>query len=187
MIRLFVGLELPPDLAGRLSALGFGLPGAHWVAARNLHLTLRFIGEVNEGVAEDIDAALTAVTTPAFPLTLDGLGLFGDRRRAHTLWAGVEHSEALTRLQHRIEAAVTGTGQPPEPRRFSPHISLARIKETPPTRIQDFIAATGRLRQTLTVESFALFRSTLTRNGAEYDVLERYGLSATDDLSILGA
>lgn len=177
MIRLFVGLEVPPDLAERLAAQGSGLPGARWVPARNLHLTLRFIGEVDEAAAEEIHDRLTEVAAPPFTLTLAGLGLFGDRHRAHTLWQGVERSDELFRLAARIEAAVVRAGQPPEPRKFSPHISLARVKQTTPGRIQEFIlAAPPHRAEPLPVTGFALFRSTLARGGPEYDVLERYPL-----------
>ncbi|MDO8608490.1 MAG: RNA 2',3'-cyclic phosphodiesterase [Phaeospirillum sp.] len=177
MIRLFTAIELPPELAGRLAAQGFGLPGARFVPARNLHLTLRFIGEVDEAAAEEVHTQLTSVTAPPFTLTLTGLGLFGDRHRAHTLWQGVERSDALGLLAGRVEAAVVRAGQPPETRKFSPHITLARIKETSPARIQAFISAVPpHHADSVPVDGFCLFRSTLTRGGPEYDVLERYPL-----------
>lgn len=177
MIRLFTAIELPAELAERLAAQGVGLPGARWVAAHNLHLTLRFIGEVDEAAAEEIHAQLLAVTAPPFTLTLAGLGLFGDRHRAHTLWQGVERSAALALLAGRVDAAVVRAGLPPEPRKFAPHISLARIKDSPPGRIQAFIAAAPSHRaETVAVDGFALFRSILGRHGPEYDVLERYPL-----------
>ena len=177
MIRLFVGLGLPPDVAERLAAQGFGLPGARWVPARNLHLTLRFVGEVNEATATLLHEQLCLVVQPVFALTLAEIGVFGDRHRAHTLWQGVDKSEALTRLAARVELAAIKAGQQPEPRKFSPHITLARVKETAPARIQDFIAAASpRRAEMVPVDEFCLFRSTLSRHGPEYDVLERYPL-----------
>ena len=177
MIRLFVGLDLPPDLAADIAKLGFGLPGARWVAERNLHLTLRFIGEIDEGAAEDLHHALLEVEAEAFPVTLDGFGLFGDRHRARTLWLGVAASPPLHRLAAKVEQAAQRAGQPPEPRRFNPHITLARLSDTPAARLQDFIASAPALRGTVfPVERFTLFRSTLGRGGAEYDRLERYGM-----------
>ena len=177
MIRLFVGLGLPSGVAERLAAQGFGLPGARWVPARNLHLTLRFIGELNEADALELHEQLSLVSQPTFTLTLAGIGVFGDRHRAHTLWQGVDKSEDLIRLAARVELAAIKAGQKPEPRKFAPHITLARIKETAPARIQEFLAAVPPHRMDVVpVEEVLLFRSTLGRNGPEYDVLERYPL-----------
>ncbi|EME69386.1 2'-5' RNA ligase [Paramagnetospirillum caucaseum] len=177
MIRLFVGIGFDDDLTARIAALQQGLPGARWIAPANLHLTLRFIGEVDEEVAEEIHHGLKTLAEPPFALTLSGLGLFGDRHQAHTLWLGVERSAALSRLAARVDGAVVQAGGRPEPRRFNPHVTLARLKDTPPGRIQDFMDATGPFREDhLAVERFTLFRSTLGRQGAQYDALEHYPL-----------
>ncbi|RAU23779.1 RNA 2',3'-cyclic phosphodiesterase [Paramagnetospirillum kuznetsovii] len=179
MIRLFVGLDLPPALDERIAALGVGLPGARWVPARNLHLTLRFIGEVDEDTAEEIHYGLARLDVPGFDLTLTGLGLFGDSRRAHTLWLGVETSEPLGLLARLVDGAVVRAGCKPEPRRFSPHVSLARLKEADPARLQSFISEAPVFRARTPISDFALFRSVLHRDGPEYDVLERYPLGPT--------
>lgn len=177
MIRLFVGIGFDEELTARITTLQRGLPGARWIEPANLHLTLRFIGEVDEDLAEDIHRGLGALVEPPFALTLAGLGLFGDRHQAHTLWLGVERSEALSRLAARIESAAVQAGAEPETRRFNPHVTLARLKNTPPGRIQDFIDATGPFREEhVAVERFTLFRSTLGRQGAHYDALEHYSL-----------
>ena len=177
MIRLFVGIGFDQDLTARIATLQQGLPGARWIDPANLHLTLRFIGEVDEDLAEEIHHGLAALVEPPFALTLTGLGLFGDRRRAHTLWLGVERSEALSRLAARIDGAVTQAGASPEPRKFNPHVTLARLKDTPPGRIQDFIDATGHFREEhVAVERFTPFRSILGRQGSQYDALEHYPL-----------
>lgn len=177
MIRLFVGIGFDQDLAARIATLQRGLPGARWVEPANLHLTLRFIGEVEEDLAEEIHHNLAALAEPPFALTLSGLGLFGDRHQAHTLWLGVERSESLSRLAARVDGAVVQAGAKPEPRKFNPHVTLARLKDTPPGRLQDFIDATGHFREEhVAVERFTLFRSTLGRQGAQYDALEHYAL-----------
>lgn len=177
MIRLFVGIGFDEELVTRIAALRLGLPGARWVERDNLHLTLRFIGEVDEGLAEDIHHGLTGLAEAPFALTLTGLGLFGDRHRARTLWLGVERSEPLSRLAARVESVVARAGCQPDPHRFNPHVTLARLKDTPPRRIQDFIAATGYFREEhVAVERITLFRSTLSRHGAHYDALEHYRL-----------
>src|SRR5579862_4623867 len=106
MLRLFVGIEFPPELKLRLSLLQSGFAGAKWIDPGNFHLTLRFIGEVDEGVASDIDAALLRLSAPRFPLTLAGVGQFGTRM----LWVGVEKSAALLQLQAKVENALQRAG-----------------------------------------------------------------------------
>ena len=95
MIRLFVALELPATVRERLAGLGGGVPGARWTEVHNLHLTVRFIGEVENGLIPDIDEALAGVSAPAFDLVLDGVGQFGSGSRSRILWGGVERNEAL--------------------------------------------------------------------------------------------
>lgn len=176
MIRLFVGLPLAPDLAARLAALAGGIPGARWVEARNLHVTLRFVGEVEDGLAEDLHDALATIAAPPFTLAVDGFGTFGSRK-PHSLFAHVVPDEPLERLQHKIEAQVVRSGLPPEPRRFQPHVTLARLNASPPGRIQDFIQRNSPFFATpMPVSHFTLFRSHLSRNGAEYEAVAEYPL-----------
>ncbi|OAN50256.1 2'-5' RNA ligase [Paramagnetospirillum marisnigri] len=177
MIRLFVALELPPATRARLVALGGGLEGARWVEFHNLHLTLRFIGEVDEAQAEDIHHELASIRAEPLDWVLSGLGLFGDRHRAHTLWAGVELSDALERLAAKVDAAVLRAGVKPDPKRYTPHVTLARLKNTPPPRIQAFMAGCPVIGpEVIPAEEFCLYRSRLGRHGPDYDVLERYPL-----------
>lgn len=175
-IRLFVGLELPDEVAARLGGLAVGIPGARWVEPRNLHITLRFIGEVDEGMGHDIHDSLAEIAEPALPVALEGVGLFGGRQ-AHTLFAGVERSPALVHLRDKVERAVVRTGQPPEPRKFNPHVTLARLKDAPTGRLQAFIAGNSPFHAgPWTAAHVTLFRSRLGRGGAEYEALERYQL-----------
>ena len=95
MIRLFVALPLPAAIRERLAGLGGGVPGARWTEVQNLHLTIRFIGEVENGLIPDIDEALAGVSAPALDLVLDGVGQFGSGSRSRILWGGVERNEAL--------------------------------------------------------------------------------------------
>ncbi len=117
MICLFVGVGLPADIRMRLSALGAGVPGARWVPPENLHLTLRFIGEVTETDAEDIHDTLLSVRTKAFDIALSGVGHFESKGQVHTLWAGIEKNPELTALRDRIEfgagAIRPGAGRAP--------------------------------------------------------------------------
>ena len=176
MIRLFVGLALPRQAEAALAGLEAGIPGARWVEARNLHVTLRFIGEVEEHVAAEIDLALAEIREPGLDLVITGFGTFGSRQ-PHALWAAVEKTPALVHLQAKVDSAVVRAGIDPEPRKFTPHVTLARLKGAPPTRIHDFIAGHSPFRVgPLAVGHFTLFRSHLGRGGAEYEALAEYPL-----------
>ncbi len=168
-MRLFVALALPDDLRDQLYALASGLPGARWVDAPNLHLTLRFIGEVDGHAAEDVDAALAGVQSRRFSVTLSGVGQFGDERRLRALWVGVEPNEALERLQAKIETALQRAGLEPEKRKFKPHVTLARFRTNPGERLRDYIVQRALFRaDPFEVREFTLFSSYLAREGAIY-------------------
>lgn len=176
MIRLFIGLDLPEDVARRLENLGGGIPGARWVAARNLHITLRFIGEVDEATAAEIDTVLAAVRAPGFALALDGFGTFG-RGKPNHLWAAVERTPDLVHLQGRVETAMSRLGLGAEGRKYLPHVTLARLSDPPVHRVQDFIAGHSPFQVgPWPVEHFVLYRSHLGRSGAEYEALAEYPL-----------
>src|SRR5207244_9920485 len=118
----------PPELKLRLSLLSTGIPGAKWVDAGNLHLTLRFIGEVGEDVAADIDDALARLRARRFTLQLAGTGVFGGGR-PRALGVGVERQPDLVSLRDKIEQALIRIGLEPEPRKFAPHVTLARLRD----------------------------------------------------------
>ena len=169
MIRLFVAIELPEDVRERLAALCSGVLGARWVARENMHISLRFIGEVDEARSEDIALALSAVSAPAFDLSLGGVGRFGNGSAARVLWAEVEKNPALFHLQGKVESALVRAGLDPEGRKFAPHVTLARLKGAPRSRVEAFIADNGLFRaRTFAVERFVLFSSFLSRSGAIY-------------------
>ncbi len=140
-MRLFVGLELPRDIRSLLAGLAArGIPGARWLPAENYHLTLRFIGETPAWRAEEIDSALSELRAREFALTMAGLGTFSKSDRATTLWVGVERSEQLWRLRAKIETALQRAGLEPERRRFSPHVTLARLDNVPEAKLAGFRA-----------------------------------------------
>lgn len=178
MIRLFVGIELPEETRERLAALCGGVPGARWVSEENLHLTLRFIGEVEVGQAEDIDAALLRLRAPRFEVTLDGVGFFGKPSAARILWAGVRKCEPLSRLQAKIETSIQTAGLPPEERKFSPHITLARLRGAPEFRLQRFVAENADfLAGPVSVERFVLYSSYRSSSGPIYTPEADYPLT----------
>jgi len=164
-----VGLSLPDGVIARLAMLCAGLPGAHWTEPANMHLTLRFIGEVDEDAAEEIDHFLAGVEAPAFSLALSGLGTFGEGAKARAVWAGVAPSPELVRLHAKVESAVVRAGQPPEGRKFVPHVTLARLTQPQPQRLQSFIEGNNLFGAgPFSVDTFTLFESRLGKGGAIY-------------------
>lgn len=177
-MRLFVAIAIPDDERARLARLQSGLPGARWVAPENLHLTLRFIGEVDGRQAGDIDAALSTVRVPAFPMTLAGIGHFGNGAKTRALWVGVEAGEPLTRLQAKIEQALQRAGLAPEGRKFKAHVTLARFGSSPGRRLCDYLSSCAMFRGApFMVEEFALVSSVLGQGGSSYRAEASYPLT----------
>lgn len=175
-MRLFVGLSIPDDVAAGLQRLQGGVPGARWSTREQLHLTLRFIGEVDGRDAATVDDALAAISAPSFHLELHAVGTFGGRD-PRELWAGIRANDTLLHLQKKIETAIQRAGLPPEPRKFTPHVTLARLKASPRGRVMDFLHdhalyASAPFR----VEKFLLYSSTLTPNGSIYKPEREYEL-----------
>lgn len=177
MIRLFVALELPESIRERLVLLQGGVPGARWSTSEQLHLTLRFIGEVPENVGHDVDDALATIRAPAFELELSGVGEFGGKT-PRALWAGVKNHEALLHLQRKIETALQRIGLAPEPRKFSPHITLARLKAAPWEKVMQFLSHAALFSAgPFEVTQFVLFSSHLSASGSIYHQERVYRLS----------
>ena len=177
MLRLFVGIPFPPELKLRLSQLCAGVPGARWVDPGNFHLTLRFIGEVGEDLAADIDAALSRLRARPFVLQLAGTGVFGNGGMPKSLWVGVERNLPLAALRDKIEQALVRSGLPPEPRKFSPHVTLARLKHPAPDQIAAFLSASAQFRaEPLEVDGFSLVASLQTKAGSVYEDQADYRL-----------
>jgi len=177
MLRLFVGIGFPPELKLRLSLLQTPLPGARWLDAGNLHLTLRFIGEVDEGVAADIDEALARLKGRRFMLQLAGAGVFTNEK-PRTLWVGVERSAELSALRDKIEHALIRAGLPPEPRKFAPHVTLARLQNPALDPLRDFLAVQAQFRAVpLPVDRFSLIASFPTKAGSVYEDQADYPLT----------
>ena len=184
MIRLFVALSLPAEVRQRLEGLRGGIPGARWQSAAQMHLTLRFVGEVDGAAFGEIGHALADIRAEAFTLTLDGVGRFPPRGRARIVWAGVVPNPALTRLRERTEAAIAGLGFPPDGRNFAPHVTLARLSSPVPAhRLQDFMSYHGPYTSgPFPVRSFELFSSHLGAGGAHYAVEASYPLAPAMDV-----
>ena len=177
MLRLFVGIGFPPELKLQLSLLCRGVPGAKWVDPGNFHLTLRFIGEISEDVAADVDDALSRLRARRFTLNIAGTGVFGGGDKPRSLWAGVERSPELVGLRDKVEQALIRTGLAPEQRKFAPHVTLARLHNPPLDKLREFLAAHAQFRaEPLPVEGFSLIASFQTKAGSVYEDQADYPL-----------
>jgi 2'-5' RNA ligase len=177
-VRLFVALDLPPEVRTRLGRLATGLPGARWLPPENYHLPLRFLGEVPGHRAEELDDGLAALRGKRFELRLSGVGVLEKAGRAQALWAGVERNPQLEHLQAKIETAIQRVGFEPERRRFMPHITLARLDNSPPGKLAEWIQAHNLLRaDPVAVEHFTLFSSLLGKESPVYTAEVEYQLA----------
>jgi len=177
MYRLFVAIDLPLSERAKLAGMFFGIPGARWVPEDQLHLTLRFIGEVDGGVFRDIKETLADIKVAPFTMQLKGFGCFPPRKQPHVLWVGVDKNDQLMHLRNRVEAAVVKAGIPPEQRKFSPHITLARLKDTPLSKLTNFLSGNGLFAsEPFTVNEFVLYSSVLSPKGAIHQVEAEYVL-----------
>jgi len=179
MPRLFVAIDLPAPVKERLTELCYGLPGAKWMPPEQLHLTLRFIGEVDGGLYREIRSALAEIATPPFTMGLKGLGCFPPRKQPRVLWVGIHPiAEPLLRLRNRLESTLVRLGLEPEHRKFAPHITLARLRETPLPRLANFLAGNGLFAAApFPVKEFHLYSSVLSPKGAIHTVEESYPLT----------
>ena len=177
MHRLFVAIRPPEAIRDQLIDAMDDSPDFRWQDEAQLHLTLRFIGEVERPLAEDIAAALARIRSDRFDLRIAGIGRF-ERRSGGALWAGVEPKAPVAALAAKIERACQAAGLEPERRAFHPHITLARWKGRRTREVTDFLQRkAGLSSDPFTVDAFALFESHLSRHGAHYQEVARYELA----------
>ncbi len=177
MPRLFVALAIPNPVAAALALTQSGVPGAHWQSREQLHLTLRFIGDVDGRDAAMIEDALAAIQAPAFALAPHGVGEFGGKH-PHALWAGVRASEKLLHLQRKVETALQRAGQPADGQKYTPHITLARLNRGTNTgRVMDWLTDHALFTAPqFPVAGFILYSSVLTSDGSIYRAERAYRL-----------
>ena len=176
MHRLFVAIRPPEAIRDQLIDLMDAGEHLRWQSEEQLHVTLRFIGEVERPQAEDVAAALNGLTGPPLKLQLAGVGRFA-QRRGGALWAGVAPREPLARLAAKIDRACVAAGLEPEHRAFHPHITLARWKGAEPDLAGFIRLHSGLTSEPWPVASFTLYESHLLRQGAHYDAVTDYGLA----------
>jgi len=179
MPRLFTGLEVPAEIGFALSLKRGGLMGARWIDAENYHITLRFVGDVDNKTADEIGDGLDRLSNSlAFDIRLSHLGVFGgDKPRS--LFAGVDMNEPLSRLQAAQERVLQRLGLPPEGRKFTPHVTLARLRGANAIDVADYIAMAGHFTPlTFPIGRFVLFSSKDSVGGGPYVIEATYPLAA---------
>jgi 2'-5' RNA ligase len=176
MHRLFVAIRPPASVRQLLLAAMGGISGARWQSDEQLHLTLRFVGEVDRHLAGDIHAALGSIHHASFQLALNGIGCFDRRGYADAVWAGVTPQEHVKALHRKVDAALLRVGVRPDERAFLPHITIARLNRSAGPIGNLLETAGGLSSPAFTVDNFALFESDLTHEAAVYSVVERYPL-----------
>lgn len=177
MPRLFVALRPPRPVRERLLGMSGGVPGARWQDDGQLHLTLRFIGEVDRRVAEDVALALGAVRARVCQLGLDGVGRFGRRGGTDSLWAGVSPHAEVSALARKVDACISRVGLAAEGRAYLPHITVARFGRrtaaSPELWLEQWAGLAG---PSWSADAFGLYESVLGGEGASYTVVARYPL-----------
>lgn len=183
MPRLFVAIDLPAPLKDQLSALTTRIDGVRWTETENLHLTLRFIGDVPQETAEAIQAALSDVHSPPFSLQLNGVGTFpaNPRKPPRIVWAGLSNPPAVQSLHEKIEKTVSDLGPTPDNRPYTPHITLGRVKSADDgtiSAIRQFLERNAAFHSEAFVPvEFHLIESQLSSSGPKYVSLARYPLA----------
>ena len=176
MPRLFTGLELPPDIAFELDMLKGGIPGARWVDVNSFHITLRFAGDISEATADELDRALASIQVEPFELQLRSIGYFGGCK-PRALFARAHADEQLIRLQNAHERICQSVGLAVEPRRFTPHVTVARLKKASIVAANHFVARHNLYKsRPFKVSRFVLYSSRPSRGGGPYALEQTYDL-----------
>jgi 2'-5' RNA ligase len=205
-MRLFVALAIPAPVAQSIMLIQGGVPGARWQTREQLHLTLRFIGEVENRDAAMLDDALAGIEAPGFDLQLHGVGQFGNKEHrpgkvgarqgartgfpsgrattinSHALWAAARPSDALDHLQRKVDNAIRRVGQPQDAHKFTPHVTVARLRNPQPGKVIEWLTHHALFTSPIfAVSAFQLYSSRLTSDGSVYAVECDYPLENSHD------
>lgn len=177
MKKLFLGLAIPDQLAKDFDNLKTGVSGASWGTAENAHITLTFIGEVEDHIADTLEASLSAIDTKNFMLTLQSAELFYRKEEPYIIWIKVKHSDPLIALKKQIDTLLKENGVPFEDRSYTPHMTLAFLNKPHMDDVNSFIETHKNLpEQHLAVNDFVLYQSAGSRSEPLYKKLKHYSL-----------
>jgi RNA 2',3'-cyclic 3'-phosphodiesterase len=178
MPRLFTGLEIPAEIGRHLSSFRGGLPGARWIDPENYHITLRFIGDIDDRLAHDIASLLDGVRRRSFEVRFANLTSFGGRK-PRAIVAAIEPVQPLVELQSELERLMQRLGLEPEGRKFMPHVTLARLRDSSSRDVAEYLSTRGPLfGSAFRVSRFVLFSSRASVGGGPYVVEADYPLAA---------
>lgn len=175
-----MALSVPRAVAQSIMLIQGGVPGARWQTREQLHLTLRFIGEVGGRDMAILEDALAGVAAPSFRLQLHGVGQFGNRQ-PHTLWTPARKSEALEHLQRKVDNAIRRVGQPQDAHKFMPHVTLGRLRNPDNRKVIEWLTHHALYTSPeFAVDGFNLYSSRLTSDGSAYAVERDFFLEAAN-------
>lgn len=180
MPRLFVAADLPLKVREKIKNISHGFVGARWTPIEQLHVTLRFIGDVPESTMERLSEYLERVDNEQIDFSLKGVGCFPTRKRPRVIWVGVrDHEGGLEALHKEVEQSVQAAGFEPEKRGFHPHITIARFRNgIEPSTLVPFLQQNALFEsEPIDVTCFHLYSSKLTRNGAVHTKERTYSLT----------
>ncbi|MDZ7689949.1 MAG: RNA 2',3'-cyclic phosphodiesterase [Balneolaceae bacterium] len=179
-MRLFIAIEIPEWAKRQLIQLQDSNLGVRWSSPGTMHLTLRFIGNVDDpGQKEKLVQKLSSVQVPAFELTLKGLGYFPPQKHPKVLWAGVKENDTLLNLQEQVEQLCVEAGFKPDDRPYTPHVTIGRVKGASKKEVNSFIKQHKKFRvEAFEVDEFILFESKLDSEGVRHSPLQRFGLTS---------
>ena len=178
MLRLFIAVDVPDDIRILMCGMGGSIPGSRPVPAEQLHLTLRFIGETDGGMLPAIEQSLAEIACAPFTIRLKGVGHFPPRGKPRVLWAGIEPAAEVTGLRNMVEKRLAAAGIEGDRRKFMPHITLARLNNSPLNRVSQFLAGNSLFATPpFVVREFRLYHSSLSAKGAVHTVLASFPLA----------
>jgi RNA 2',3'-cyclic 3'-phosphodiesterase len=179
-MRIFIALDIPADVRARLTKYmdraRLLTPEARWARVEGLHVTLKFVGHVEDAMVEQIKVALTSIKAAPFAVTFAGVGFFPNPKAARVFWAGVDGGDHLPHLASTIDAALEKLGFPRETKPYHPHLTLARTSSRPLRELQPLLAEPPPQFGTMTAREFFLYQSQPQKGGSKYTKLERFVL-----------
>ncbi len=177
MLRLFVAIDIPEDIRTLVCGMGATIPGARAVPTEQLHLTLKFLGDMESSMLRDIRQALAEIDHELFSMSLQTVGHFPPRGMPRVLWVGINPVRETVALRNKVEKALSDIGIEREKRKFSPHVTLARLKDSPINRVSQFLAGNALFETpAFRIDEFQLYSSTLTPQGAIHTIQDRFPL-----------
>jgi RNA 2',3'-cyclic 3'-phosphodiesterase len=179
-MRIFIALDIPSEIRARLTEYMERArtlaAEARWARVEGLHVTLKFVGHVDDAIVEQIKTALRSIKAAPFEVEFTGVGFFPNPNAARVFWAGVDGGDALPRLASTIDAALEKLGFPRETKPYHPHLTLARTSSRPLRELKPLLAEQPPQFGTMTAREFFLYQSQPQKGGSKYTKLERFAL-----------